>query len=116
MKGIVERNDGAAIAVNGMADHVHLLIVYPPERSISEMVRLIKSNSSKWVHDENPTMRAFAWQSGYSAFSVSESGINAVRKYIAEQADHHRTRTFAEEISAFLKRHGFPDSGASEGE
>lgn len=112
MKGIVERSDGAAIAVNGMADHVHLLIIYPPERSISEMVRLIESNSSKWVHDEYPMLRAFAWQSGYSAFSVSESGINAVREYIAEQAEHHRTRTFAEELSVFLKRHGLPDPAA----
>lgn len=114
MRGIIEDCGGIVIVVNGMADHVHLLLVIPPERSVSEMVRLIKSNSSKWLHEQFPMLRHFGWQNGYSAFSVSESNLAAVRAYIASQEEHHRKRTFTEELSGFLKKHGFPalkDSG-----
>lgn len=88
-----------------MPDHVHLLISLGRETSISELVRELKSNSSRWIHETFPNQRNFAWQSGYAAFSVSPSRLEEVRKYIENQAEHHRTRTFQEEFRELLKRH-----------
>ncbi len=114
MKATIERSNGHTLAINGMAEHVHILVVVPPDRSVSDMVRLIKSNSSKWIHEEIPTLSAFAWQSGFSAFSVSESQIAAVRKYIGSQEEHHRKMTYIEEVQGFLSKHGIDGSGQVE--
>ena len=105
--GIIRECHGEPIIVNGVADHVHILMAMPPEKSISEMLRLIKSNSSKWVHEQFPSMKRFAWQNGYAAFGVSASNIDQVRLYIMDQEEHHRKRTFAEEYEAILSKHGF---------
>ena len=69
-------------------------------------MRLVKTNSSKWVHEGSSEYASFAWQTGYGAFSVSRSNVPAVEAYIAKQEEHHRTMTFQEEFVAFLKRHG----------
>ena len=69
-------------------------------------LRLLKANSSKWVHETFPEHRSFAWQTGYGAFTVSYSNLGRVKRYLANQAEHHRVRTFQEEFLAFLKRHG----------
>jgi putative transposase len=66
---------------------------------------VVKTNSSKWVHEQWPARRAFGWQNGYGAFSISQSNVAAVSAYIAGQEEHHRTVTFQEEFLAFLKRH-----------
>jgi REP element-mobilizing transposase RayT len=106
MGGVVRSIGGVALSINGVADHAHLLLSLPPTIAIAEAMRLVKANSSKWVHERWPERRMFAWQSGYGAFSVSRSNQEAVLAYIASQEEHHRTMTFQEEFVAFLKRHG----------
>ena len=102
--GIVRELHGSPIIINGTFDHVHALIKLPPTIALSDAIRVVKTNSSKWVHDERRRAK-FAWQSGYSAFSVSESGVPGVTKYIEQQEEHHRKKTFAEEYIEFLEKH-----------
>jgi putative transposase len=104
--GIIRQIGGAALCINGTPDHVHLLARVPATLSVAEVARLIKTNSSRWVHERWPQHREFAWQTGYGTFRVSESGINTVRDYITRQPEHHRSRSFQEEFRAFLRKHG----------
>jgi REP element-mobilizing transposase RayT len=108
MGGIVRAQDGKLIAAGGTADHVHLLVSLGKQIALADVVRNIKSNSSKWVKETFPTQGAFAWQTGYAAFTVSLSSQSHVKRYIANQAEHHRTRSFGEELIEFLKRHEIP--------
>ncbi len=103
--GIIRESGGEAIGVNGTADHVHAFVVLPANRSVSEIVRLVKSNSSRWVH-ETHRRPGFGWQRGYAAFSVSQSSLPTVVKYVVTQEEHHQKRSFQEEYLGFLKRHG----------
>jgi putative transposase len=105
MAGIIRNLDGVALAINGPADHVHLLVSLPATVAPSDIVGKLKANSSKWVHETFPEHYAFRWQTGYSAFSVSASQKQAVIDYIAGQEEHHRVVSFKDELSAFLKRH-----------
>jgi REP element-mobilizing transposase RayT len=73
MGGIFKNEDGQLIAAGGTADHVHLLVSIPPSVSVSDMLRKLKANSSKWIHETFPEHRGFSWQEGYGAFSVSQS-------------------------------------------
>lgn len=100
--GIVRAMGGTAFIVNGVVDHVHMLIRIRPMHSIAEIVRTVKANSSKWIHRTRD--RKFAWQAGYGAFSVSESNIHAVTRYIATQEEHHKEQSFQQEFLAFLKK------------
>ena len=102
--GIIRNRNGSLIAAAGMPDHVHLLISLGKEMSISELVRVIKSNSSKWIHETFPRHQQFRWQSGYGAFAVSQSNFETVKGYIAGQAEHHHTHSFQDELRALLKR------------
>ncbi|MCH8852208.1 MAG: transposase [Planctomycetes bacterium] len=104
--GIVRELGRTAIAVGGTADHVHVLLRLPPSVSIADAMRVVKTNSSRWVHETSPNCRSFAWQTGYGAFSVSESNRQRVSDYIANQENHHRRTSFQEEYLAFLRRHG----------
>ena len=106
MGGIVRRLNGKAVIVDGTSDHVHLLLWMPPTVSISETLRVLKSNSSRWVNQKRGAGPAFAWQTGYGAFSVSHSSAPAVVKYIRGQEEHHRRVTFQEEFISFLKKNG----------
>jgi putative transposase len=101
--GII-RDDGCVLrCAGGIADHVHLMISLGKEISIADLVRNIKANSSRFVHEKfTPD---FGWQSGYGAFAVSFSAIEDVRRYIETQAEHHAKMTFKEEFVALLKRH-----------
>lgn len=103
--GIVSQESCVALAIGGVADHVHLLVRYPPRLAVSDFVRTIKSNSTGWIHETRP-LKLFQWQTGYSAFSVSESNREQVVTYIEQQASHHRVRTFQEELIELLQRHG----------
>jgi REP element-mobilizing transposase RayT len=100
--GIVQGMRGAVIIVNGTEDHVHMLIRIRPTQSVAEIMRVVKTNSSAWAHEHGH--KHFAWQAGYGAFSVSESNVKAVTKYIANQEEHHKKRSFQEEFVAFLKK------------
>lgn len=106
MGGIVRDLHGTPILINGPIDHVHLLLALPPTLALSDLMRVLKTNSSKWTHETFPSASDFGWQSGYAAFSVSESNVAAVERYIANQEQHHKTVSFQEEYLAFLKRHG----------
>lgn len=105
--GIIHELNGHPLIIGGVADHVHLLVRLPKNMALPDLMRVLKANSSKWVHETYPSKHAFAWQTGYAAFSVSESGVDEVRRYIAGQADHHRAVSFQDEYRAFLRRHGF---------
>ncbi len=101
--GIVRELGGVALTINGVADHVHMLVILPPVVAVADALRVIKSNSSKWVRDTRG--KKFNWQGGYAAFSVSESNVAAVSRYIARQEEHHRRVTFKDEFAAFLRKH-----------
>jgi len=103
--GTVRNKGSTLLAAGGMPGHVHLLLSLNKQASVADAVRDIKSNSSRWIHETFAHLRGFAWQAGYGAFSVSYSSLEEVRRYIADQPDHHRVRTFQEEFLAFLKRH-----------
>jgi REP element-mobilizing transposase RayT len=106
--GIARENGIKALAIGGVADHVHILLSMPASMSISKATQLLKGNSSKWIHETFSALRAFAWQEGYAAFSIGVSGIEETREYIRNQKEHHRTRTYREEVIVFLQRHGMP--------
>ena len=106
MGGIVREAGGIPLAVNGVSDHVHLLLALPATLAVADAMRVLKTNSSRWVHEQWPDRRSFAWQAGYGAFSVSRSNVEEVERYIANQEEHHRRITFQDEYLAFLRRHG----------
>jgi len=101
--GVVREMRGTALIVNGMADHVHMLLRVRPVHSSAEIARVVKTNSSRWVREKWSS--EFAWQTGYAVFSVSESNVAAVTKYIAGQEEHHKNHSFQEELLAFLRKH-----------
>jgi REP element-mobilizing transposase RayT len=107
LSGIARENDMNTFAIGGMPDHVHLLINIPPAVSISKAVQLLKGNSSKWLREVFPELRSqdFAWQEGFGAFSIGVSGIDDTVRYIQTQQEHHRTKTFQEEVELFLAKH-----------
>jgi putative transposase len=105
LAGTVLGLKGHCRAVGGTNDHVHLLIGLSAMHTLANFMREMKVASSKWVHEE-VRERGFAWQEGYAAFTVSASAVDEVRKYIASQAEHHRARTFREELKALLDRSG----------
>ena len=83
------------------ADHVHVLIDLPTNKSIEELMQLFKGSSSHWINESNLVSGKFGWARGYGAFSVSQSGVAEVAKYIAEQEEHHRNKSFGEELKLF---------------
>jgi len=105
MGGVVRELGGSALLINGPADHIHMLFLLPARLALSEIIGKVKANSSGWIHREFPKYRAFAWQTGYAAFTVSRSRKQAVLSYIMNQEEHHQVHTFTEELIAFLKRH-----------
>jgi putative transposase len=105
MNGIIGNIGGKALAINGIADHAHLLVLLPPTLATAEALRALKANSSKWVHENQREQSKFAWQSGYAAFSVSKSGIKDVVRYVENQEEHHRKFSYQEELLALLHKH-----------
>jgi putative transposase len=99
--GIARELRATALIINGTADHIHILVRGRPAQSAADLARVIKANSSGWVRDK--WTRDFAWQTGYGVFSVSESNVAAVTKYIAGQEEHRKRRSFQEAFPAFLK-------------
>ena len=103
--GIVRNRKCELLSAGGMPDHVHLLISLGRECSLADLLRDLKANSSRWVHDEFPGNQGFAWQSGYGAFSVSASKLDPVKKYIEDQRRHHASQSFQDEFRELLRRH-----------
>jgi REP element-mobilizing transposase RayT len=104
--GIIRDRDGKLLAMNGTADHVHLLAALHPKHAVSDVFRDIKAISCGWIHDRVAQMKDFAWQGGYTAFSVSKSVAPKVESYIARQVEHHKSGTFVAELIALLEKHG----------
>ena len=104
--GILRSQGSSLVGAGGMPDHVHLLVSLDRQVSIAETLRVVKANSSRWVHETFPALSGFAWQAGYGAFAVSYSHLERVKAYLSRQAEHHRLVTFQEEFIAFLVRHG----------
>jgi putative transposase len=104
--GIARDSKMKALTVGGYRDHVHILVSIPSTLAVAKAVQLLKGNSSKWIHEEFPAMRSFSWQEGYGAFSIGQSGIPATVKYIDGQEEHHRSRSFRQELETILRKHG----------
>ncbi|MBM4108530.1 MAG: IS200/IS605 family transposase [Phycisphaerae bacterium] len=104
--GIVRAEKGVLYDIGGVEDHAHLYLRWRPDGAVSDLMRTVKGRSSKWVHEEFPSLREFAWQEGYSVFSVSKSQEGAVKQYIAGQAKHHRNEDFRSELLRILRAHG----------
>lgn len=104
ISGIIKNNNHKVLAINGVSDHVHVLIGIRPAQSISELMKSIKQNSSKWINENKFTNIHFEWQEGYGAFSYSKSQLSAVADYIENQEEHHKKNTFKEEYINFLEK------------
>lgn len=104
MTGIVQNNKHKLISINGMPDHVHILIGMRPHQSLSDLLQDIKGSSSLWINDQQLTQRKFRWQEGYGAFSYSHSHLKAVINYIENQEKHQRKISFTDEYRNFLKK------------
>jgi REP element-mobilizing transposase RayT len=103
--GIIREEGCKAISINGTEDHVHILVTLGPTKAMSDLMRVVKSNSSRWVHEKWPERAGFGWQQGYGAFSVSRSAMQDVEGYIARQEEHHRKISFEQEFIMLLKKH-----------
>ena len=93
--------------INGVADHVHMLVSLRAEQTVAKVAQLLKGESSHWANEHNFGLGHFEWQDEYIAVSVSESIVDRVRQYIKNQDEHHRKRTFSEEYQDFMKKYGF---------
>jgi putative transposase len=105
MGGIMRDMKGTLLAIGGVEDHVHLYFRWRTDEAISNLMREVKAGSSEWIHKHFSKLRAFAWQEGYSVFSVSKSCEKAVKKYIANQVEHHRRFDFRTELIELLEKH-----------
>ncbi len=106
--GIIRDEKGRLLAAGGTLDHMHLLISAHPQVALSDLLRQAKASSSRWIHETFADLAGFGWQDGYGAFTVSQSNVGKVTRYIAEQEQHHRRISFQEEFIEFLRRHDVP--------
>jgi REP element-mobilizing transposase RayT len=104
--GVARKHNMKALQVGGIEDHIHALIMAPPTIAPCEIAQYLKGVSSAWIDDEFPQLKNFSWQDGYGAFSVSKLNIPDVIRYIQNQREHHRTKTFQEEYREFLRTNG----------
>jgi REP element-mobilizing transposase RayT len=102
--GIIANNGHKLLAINGVEDHIHILIGVRPNQSISDLMQDVKGSSSKWINDQGYLSSTFKWQGGYGAFSYSKSHISNVIGYIERQEEHHRKTSFREEYLDFLEK------------
>ncbi len=100
--GILRKLGSIPLAIGGVSDHIHIVMSLSPNMALSNLMRTIKSYSSKWIKSLSPQYATFAWQDGYGAFSISPSILEKVIQYVKNQESHHRKRTYEEEYKAFL--------------
>jgi len=105
MGGIIKGEGGVLLQIGGMPDHIHMVIKLRPIHALSDIMQKVKGGSSKWTNEQNRLVGRFAWQEGYGAFTVSESQISAVIKYVREQENHHKNLSFKDEFMLILQRH-----------
>ena len=106
MTGIVQKNNHKLLGINGMPDHIHMLIGLRPTQSVSDLMQDIKGSSSKWINDKGFLRSRFSWQEGYGAFSYSKSELTRVLTYIENQERHHAKKDFYTEYIQLLQVHG----------
>jgi REP element-mobilizing transposase RayT len=105
---IVQNAGHKLLAVNGMPDHMHVFFGMRPTQSLSDLMQLIKGDTSRWINAQGLVNGRFSWQEGYGAFSYSRSQVPAVIRYIQNQEEHHRTKTFIEEYHELLRKFEIP--------
>jgi putative transposase len=103
--GIVQNKGQKMLAINGMPDHIHILVGMKPNCNLSDLVREIKKSSNTFIKEKKFTNYKFEWQSGFGAFSYSHTALGNVIKYITQQKEHHKKRTFREEYKDFLEKY-----------
>jgi REP-associated tyrosine transposase len=105
ISGIIKNDGSYILAINSVEDHVHILFDLSKNRALSEFVKTIKTNSSRWIKTKGIEYEKFQWQNGFGAFSVSQSRINVIEKYIANQKSHHKKMSFQEELKILFDKH-----------
>jgi REP element-mobilizing transposase RayT len=103
--GILRDLESPALLMNSVSDHIHVLFNLHRTKALSDVVMELKRGTSQWMKEQGPQHASFYWQSGFGAFSVSQSNVKAVEEYIAKQAEHHAVKTFQEEFRDLLKRY-----------
>lgn len=103
MGGIVRTSKGTLLDIGGIQDHVHMYVRWRTDATIADLMRDVKASLSGWLHEQFPQLRAFAWQEGYSVFSVSKSQESAVKNYITNQREHHGKEDFKSELLKMLR-------------
>lgn len=103
---LVKEYDSRCLAINGTEDHIHLLISQSKKHALAEIVGGIKANSSRWIKTKGEQYRNFSWQDGYAAFSIGQSNVERLKEYIANQKEHHRKKSFQEELKKVLNLYG----------
>ncbi len=106
MGGTIKISKSIPIVINGTENHIHILCIMSKNISLSALLEDIKTNSSRWIKTFGPHYREFAWQGGYAGYSVSQSKVDVVKKYIENQKEHHNKQSFKEEYIRFLKENG----------
>ena len=106
MSGIVVQQDHKLCSINGIQDHIHILVSMNPKQAPSDLMYHVKRSSSIWINDNRLCLGKFSWQEGFGAFSYGKSQISAVARYIENQKQHHMKHTFIDEYRAFLKAFG----------
>ena len=105
MASILKVLASPALKIGGVSNHVHILCIQSKNIATSKLLEEVKKRSSKWIKTKGEEYANFRWQGGYSAFSISESHVNAVSQYIANQKEHHKKRTFKDEVRILLKKY-----------
>jgi putative transposase len=108
MTTVLQNLDCHPVIIKSVVDHIHILTGLARTISFSDTVKDIKTATSRWIKARDPKLNDFAWQAGYAVFAVSASNIEEVRRYIANQEEHHKSRTFQDEYRAFLEKHRVP--------
>ena len=104
--GTLRQAGGICLELNGTEDHLHLLAKLRPTRAVSDVLRALKANAEGWMHEVFPSLKDFSWKRGYGAFTVSQSNVADIRRYITKQKEHHRKVSFRDEFIQFLRANG----------
>ncbi|MBV5348190.1 transposase, partial [bacterium] len=104
--GVIKLSKSIPICINGTEDHIHVLCIMSKNISLADLLEDVKRNSSRWIKTKDNHYQNFAWQGGYSGYSVSQSKVEIVERYIHNQKEHHKHQTFKEEYIQFLKENG----------
>jgi putative transposase len=101
--GTIRNLDGISLGIDGMEDHVHVLAKLRPDKALSDVLRTLKAHASGWMHDVFPRLSDFSWQRGYAAFTVSQSNLIQVQRYVMNQKQHHQRVSFRDEFIQYLR-------------